>query len=209
MKIFMTLAFALTVYFFYAISQLSDRVDQTVAKSRAVKSEYATKPYNNELSIKQHVEMVNVDQKDLLCLQKNIFFEARNQSKLAQIAVAWVTFNRVNHPKHKNTICDVVYRGVHKNGIPVKNRCAFSWYCDRKPDKPKNNKIELMAWEQAGDIAEYMIKNCLIQKNSSCPKDPTNGALFYFNPDLADPHWKNVKVKTASIDNHVFYTYAD
>jgi spore germination cell wall hydrolase CwlJ-like protein len=146
---------------------------------------------------------------EVLCLQQNIFFEARNQGYEAKIAVAWVTLNRVNHSRHANDICGVVKHAIYKNGLPVKNRCAFSWFCDRKPDRPSNNKIELRAWDEAGYIARKFLMNCLDGKTELCPEDPTHGATFYFNPTLADPHWKNVKVKTVAIDDHVFYRYND
>lgn len=142
---------------------------------------------------------------DIKCLQQNIYFEARNQSRVARIAVAWVTFNRVNSPRYKNTICDVVYSSIYRNGV---HRCAFSWYCDGLPDTPKNNKVELHAWEESRKIAENMIRNCF-EDDGVCPEDPTRGAVFYFNPKLANPAWVVTKVKTASIDDHDFYRHAD
>jgi spore germination cell wall hydrolase CwlJ-like protein len=152
---------------------------------------------------------VSYSSDDILCLQKNIFFEARNQSDAGKIAIAWVTLNRVKHENYENTICGVVYQGVHKDGIPVKHLCAFSWYCDKFPDKPENNIVELRAWEKSRIIAENIIKNCLDIININCPQDPTDGALFYFNPKLANPVWAGKKIKTTNIGDHAFYRYAN
>jgi N-acetylmuramoyl-L-alanine amidase len=42
-------------------------------------------------------------------------------------------------------------------------------------------------------------------------EDPSNGALFYFNPYLVDPSWKwtmheTARIGTDAVDTHVFYT---
>jgi hypothetical protein len=42
---------------------------------------------------------------DIICLAKNIYFEASNQSYVGQQAVAWVTLNRVHSGNYPNTIC--------------------------------------------------------------------------------------------------------
>ena len=79
------------------------------------------------------------------CLADNMYFEARNQGTAGIIAVSNVVLNRVKSEMYPNTICEVVRQGPHreswrKNGVyhPVRHRCQFSWYCDGKPDKPKN-----------------------------------------------------------------------
>lgn len=153
------------------------------------------------------VEQVKLPIKEeVLCLQKNIFFEARNQDEEAQIAVAWVTINRVKSNRYPNKICDVVYQGIHKtNGIPKKHQCKFSWYCDGLPDNPNlRNPIERKAWIFAGEIAEAMVRGCLM-KIDYCIPDNTNGALYYHNPTTSMPRWVNTKVKTVRVGDHDFY----
>jgi spore germination cell wall hydrolase CwlJ-like protein len=46
--------------------------------------------------------------KEIRCLAKNIYFEARNEPTLGQIAVAFVTLNRVDSNQFPDTICTVV-----------------------------------------------------------------------------------------------------
>ena len=49
------------------------------------------------------------DHESVLCLAKNAYFEARNQSVLSQIAVSQVVMNRVKSEDFPNTVCGVVY----------------------------------------------------------------------------------------------------
>jgi N-acetylmuramoyl-L-alanine amidase len=145
---------------------------------------------------------------DLLCLQKNIYFEARNQRVEGMVGVAWVTFNRVSSPRFRNNICDVVYRArTNSEGNPIRNRCQFSWYCDGLKDIPNlHNRLERKAWELSEDIAKEMILSCMLGYNSDlCPADPTNGSVFYHS-DAVEPQW--TYVKTVKIDNHQYYRLA-
>ena len=45
-----------------------------------------------------------VPEKEVKCLAKNIYFEARDQKVKGQIAVALVTINRVNSKRFPNSI---------------------------------------------------------------------------------------------------------
>ena len=46
-------------------------------------------------------------------MAKNIYFEARNEATVGQLAVAQTVINRVNSSRFPNSICDVVYQGLH------------------------------------------------------------------------------------------------
>ena len=75
------------------------------------------------------------------CLARNIYFEARNEPFAGQFAVAMVTLNRVYDKQFPNSICEVVYQGLHySSGHPKRDRCQFSWYCDGKVDDVKNKR---------------------------------------------------------------------
>ena len=100
----------------------------------------------NELSeIQVIARMVEptIPEAELLCLQTNMYFEARNQGAEGMIAVAWVTFNRVKSNHFRDSICEVVYRArTNSRGQPIRNRCQFSWYCDGLKDTPNlHNKL--------------------------------------------------------------------
>lgn len=134
----------------------------------------------------QYVKSVSA--KDKVCLQQNIFFEARNQSTLGQESVAWVTLNRMNSSKYPNSICGVVWQSKQ-----------FSWTHDGLSDKPSSNILEQKAWEKAGHIAEKVLF-----KYAMDHKDPTNGAIMY-HADYVKPYWKAAYNEVSKIDNHIFY----
>jgi len=142
-----------------------------------------------------------VDEKELLCMAKNIFFEAAIESTAGKLAVAQVTLNRVNSKYYPNTVCGVVYEGLHyttSNGLqlPVRDRCQFSWYCDGKGDEPrKNTKL----WADTQELAKYVLL-----RQDELP-DITDGALNYHADYIAAPRWAGRKHKTAKIDTHIFY----
>ena len=67
--------------------------------------------------------------KQISCLQKNVYFEAAVESTAGKLAVAHVTYNRVKNKYFPDNFCDVVYQGRHyASGHPKKNQCQFSWY---------------------------------------------------------------------------------
>ena len=53
---------------------------------------------------------VEYSSRDLECMAKNIYFEARGESERGQIMIAEVTLNRMNNGKFPDTVCGVVYQ---------------------------------------------------------------------------------------------------
>lgn len=49
--------------------------------------------------------------KEIECLARVIYHEARGEPKLGKLGVAYVTINRVKHHKFPNTVCGVMYDG--------------------------------------------------------------------------------------------------
>lgn len=132
-------------------------------------------------------------QKQIDCLAMNIYHEARSEPTIGKIAVAWVTVNRVNTENYPDTICGVVHQAkLDSNGLPKKNQCQFSWYCDGKPDDVKNKN----SWYEALHIATLVYY--------SKRYDPTDGAIMYHATYVA-PYWKKEYEKTVRIDDHIFY----
>jgi N-acetylmuramoyl-L-alanine amidase len=142
-----------------------------------------------------------LNDKEVMCMAKNIYFEAAIESTAGKLAVAQVTLNRVDSKYYPNTVCEVVYEGRHytaSNGqrLPVRDRCQFSWYCDGKDDEPNH---ELKIWKDAKELATY-----IILRKDEFP-DITDGALNYHADYIAAPRWAGRKHKTAKIDTHIFY----
>lgn len=121
--------------------------------------------------------------KDLYCLTKNIYHEARGESYLGKLAVAQVTINRVNHPtKWPGTVCDVVYQKVR--GVS-----QFSW-----TSMPNLKITDNKSWLEAKQIAFGILNGDLWIKNFQ--HTHFHNTTVEFAQKL-----KNVKI----IGNHVFY----
>jgi spore germination cell wall hydrolase CwlJ-like protein len=139
-------------------------------------------------------------QDQILCLQKNIYFEARNQSTLGKAAVAWVTLNRTVDDRYPSSICAVVQQGKrNEDGSPVLNACQFSWFCDGKPDTPASGELEQAQWNLSGEVAETVLREWHLQR-----RDPTEGSDHY-HADYVTPGWAAHGEHTVRIDDHIFY----
>lgn len=124
----------------------------------------------------------------LRCLALNIYWEARSEPHIGQLAVGAVTLNRVSDPAFPQEICKVVREGGEKR----RHRCQFSWWCDGKRDEPR----EAEAWQRAQEIAMQLLDGFAY--------DPTGGALWY-HADYVAPSWRTAKTQTRQIGRHVFY----
>ena len=141
-----------------------------------------------------------VDDKEVTCMAKNIFFEAAIESTAGKLAVAHVTLNRVDSKHFPSTVCEVVYEGPHytaANGemYPVRDRCQFSWYCDGKGDDPREGS---RLWEDSQELAKYVLL-----RQEELP-DITDGALHYHANYINSPKWAKKKKITTKIDTHIF-----
>lgn len=151
-----------------------------------------------------HIDSENKDEsgeflkKELMCLAKNIYFEAGNQSYIGKVAVALVTKNRVGDKRWPNTYCGVVEQGPTwstKNGekFPVKYKCQFSWYCDGKTDVPFLGE----KWKESTQIAEIIYFTNLI--------DNILDRATHYHADYVSPAWSKHLEKVTQIDRHIFY----
>ncbi len=123
------------------------------------------------------------------CLARAVYFEARSETEMGQIAVAKVIMNRVKDPNYPNTICGVVYQGSQR-----RNSCQFSFACDGMPDDVKNPA----AWAQSKKIASKVINGDYRMV------DAMNGATNY-HADYVKPKWAKHMKKIVKIGNHIFY----
>ena len=135
----------------------------------------------------------------ITCLALNIYWEARNQSFVAQVAVAEVTMNRVYDHRFPDTVCEVVKQGQTYKWNPevmVRNRCQFSWYCDGLSDKvPEYDK---KAWEQARGIAYGVFKGAI---------DPLLEGATHYHSYTVKPSWAKTKTYVTRIEDHIFYRW--
>lgn len=131
-----------------------------------------------------------VEQQDLACLARNIYFEARGEPRAGQYAVAEVTMNRVASARYPNDVCGVVYQ---KNWDALRKRyvSAFSWTEFRSVPEPEGKQ-----WRQAWQIAQevYYRRN-----------EPKLGNALHYHADYIKPSWSRKQTPLARIGNHVFY----
>ncbi len=138
---------------------------------------------------------------DLDCLAQNIYFEAKSESQAGQIAVGQVVLNRVKSSKYPNTVCEVIRQGPTYNwteDFPVRHKCQFSWYCDGKSDKIRNQT----AWYEAKQVAGVLLSMPEFVPN--VVEDATHYHAHYVNP-----HWASKLEKVVRIDAHIFYRVND
>jgi len=134
-------------------------------------------------SYKSYESVMENRKKQLTCLAKNIYFEARNEPFAGQFAVALVTLNRVNDTAFPDTICKVVYQGIHtSDGFPKRDRCQFSWYCDGASDEVRNPK----AFDKTQKIANLAMLQYSKLKLEGL--DYTEGAIYYHTYEIS-PRW--------------------
>jgi spore germination cell wall hydrolase CwlJ-like protein len=124
--------------------------------------------------------------KQLLCMAKNIYYEAASESFEGKLAVAQVTMNRVNSPLYPKTICEVVYQ---KTGSTYQ----FSWVGENVG--PVRSKY---AWEECLIVARKALTQLKLHDTIYETK-----SMFYHNTSV-NPAWKLKYV--AKIGNHLFYT---
>lgn len=132
----------------------------------------------------------NAEQRNLACLARNVYFEARGEPPAGQYAVAEVTMNRVASPYYPKTVCGVVYE---KRWDTIRNRNvgAFSWTeFDRLPE-PRGEQ-----WQQAWRIAETVYFR---------REDPKLDGATHFHANYVRPSWSREKTRVAHIGRHVFY----
>ena len=134
---------------------------------------------------------------DVVCMAKNIYFEAGNQPLAGKVAVAQVVLNRMEHSSYPSDICGVVYQAKWRTNwkgeeVPVRHQCQFSWFCDGKSDEPLDTDTFYESYKVAHDVimGKY--------------PDITEGATHYHSL-YVDPYWADTLNETVQITDHIFY----
>lgn len=142
-----------------------------------------------------HTRQIDYTERDVNCLARNIYFEARGESEEGQQAVALVTVNRVLDENYPDTVCEVVYQSQRtRHGTPIRNRCQFSWFCDGMVDRIRDDESYQNSLRIARDVLENRID------------DFTHGAVNY-HANYVQPSWSSGGgvYETAEIGQHIFY----
>ena len=125
------------------------------------------------------------DDRQIKCLAKNIYFEARGEPEEGQEAVAHVTMNRARSGDYPEDVCAVVYQ---KNS----RVCQFSWTCDGRSD----NIRQITTFRDSLEIAKAVYTDQV--------EDNTKGSLFYHASYVSPKFFKRL-TPTVTIGRHIFY----
>lgn len=118
----------------------------------------------------------------VMCLALNVYFEARGEDMLGQLAVAEVTLNRVESSRYPDNVCDVVWQPKQ-----------FSWTHDGKSDKPKDAR----AWREAQRIARIALsENEMVVVGED---------VTHYHASYASPYWASSYERVAKVGKHIFY----
>ncbi len=123
------------------------------------------------------------------CLARAIYFEARSESELGQLAVATVILNRSKAENYPSSICGVVYQGASRH-----NACQFSFACDGQSDLPQDRR----AWDTALAVTAMALAE-------DKPVRSVAAATFY-HADYVTPHWSKSMNRLTKIGRHIFYS---
>jgi len=126
--------------------------------------------------------------KEQKCLAEGIYFEARGEELKGQAAVAQVILNRVRNPAYPNTICGVVYQNEN-----WRNRCQFSFACDRIPDLI----LSPWHWKTAKEIAMAVTAGKIWFEEV--------GSSTHYHATYVKPPWGRTMKRVAKIGKHIFY----
>ncbi len=169
---------------------------EETAKSKASVEEKAvvqgTKPPPGGTITETEAQAVDRSGKERLddaitCLARAIHWEAKNSGVVDMEAVAFVVMNRLGHEGFPSTVCGIIKEGEGKRA------CQFSWWCRRRSHSAHEEKSYVIAKE----IARKALNREL--------KDRTGGALYFHRKRSIPPQWAKEYVRTATIDNMVFY----
>jgi Cell Wall Hydrolase len=128
------------------------------------------------------------------CLATAVYFEARSESQLGQLAVATVILNRVKASNSSSSICGVVYKGASHL-----NACQFSFACDGKLDLVD----DVRAWKTARTVTALALADDGKVKDG--PMQILATATNY-HADYVDPYWSKSLNRLTKIGRHIFYS---
>ncbi|WP_134699675.1 cell wall hydrolase [Ammoniphilus sp. YIM 78166] len=118
-------------------------------------------------------------EQDLVWLARIIHAEAKGEPFKGKVAVGAVVLNRVEDGEFPKSIYQVIH---HK----IKGKYQFQ--------PVANGRIHNQPDESSKEAAKQALEGT----------DPTNGALFFYNPKIARSKWIATLPQKAVIGNHVF-----
>jgi len=132
-------------------------------------------------SVEEVMSRGNIPREELMLLARLIHAEARGESFEGQVAVGAVILNRMANPHFPKTIKEVVFQ--------------------------KDNRVYQFSPVGDGSInLEPDEKSIQAALQALSGRDPTKGALFFYNPEISRDKWIKTLPVITKIGNHVFAT---
>ena len=129
------------------------------------------------------------DASERKCLAQAIYYEARSEARIGQIAVADVVLNRVASGIYPNTICSVVFQGSER-----RTGCQFSFTCDGSMDI----RLRQRKWTASHELAGAILAGLRV---------PVSRNATHYHADYVNPYWAPKMTPTATIGTHKFYRF--
>jgi hypothetical protein len=123
-----------------------------------------------------------------LCLSNAIYFEARDQPYIGQVAVAQVVINRVFSGVYPHDVCGVIYQNAQRHLA-----CQFTFACDGK----RKTINEFGSWARARRIARETLDGQLYVQ--------AVGTSTHYHATYVHPNWVHEMHRFAREGIHLFY----
>ena len=133
--------------------------------------------------------VAKLDAEERKCLSQAIYYEARSEPRIGQLAVADVVLNRVASPVYPNSICEVVFEGSERS-----TGCQFSFTCDGSMQARLNKR----KWKESEDLAGAILAGV---------RAPVSRNATHYHANYVTPHWADSLTPTATIGTHKFYRF--
>jgi spore germination cell wall hydrolase CwlJ-like protein len=134
--------------------------------------------------------VAKLDAEERKCLAQAIYYEARSEPRIGQLAVADVVLNRVASPVYPNSICQVVFQGSER-----RTGCQFSFTCDGS----MHARLNTRKWKESEDLAGAILAGL---------RAPISRNATHYHANYVTPHWADKLTPTATIGTHKFYKFS-
>jgi spore germination cell wall hydrolase CwlJ-like protein len=133
---------------------------------------------------------VNFEEESTFCLSLALYFEARGEGYVGMRAVGHTIINRASN--RNKTICETIFE---QSGNDNYYQCAFSFYCDGKPEIINDEE----SWNRGYKIAYGLL-------DGDYPFSSVNNADHYLVCKIKDRvYWTKRMKFVGQVGNHCFY----
>jgi spore germination cell wall hydrolase CwlJ-like protein len=141
----------------------------------------------------EQIPKPEVNHTELICLAKNVYFEAGSEPLEGKQAVAQVVLNRMKHAGFPRTACGVVKQKTHS--VELKTViCQFSWVCEGT----KKVLFDSPAWGDSVAVAKIALTEKKVY-------DKFSSNVLFFHEKHLETNWKDKYKQVKVVGNHKFY----